>query len=61
MATDKNKIIDKEIEISIDILNEFSKRLVSSLKPYFSDEPIEINCNAESKGLYSEYKHFVRL
>lgn len=60
MAMDENKIIDKEIEISTDILNEFSKRFASSLKPYCSDEFIEINCNTEPKGLYNEYKHFVR-
>ena len=61
MARDEDKIVDKEIEISKEILDEFAKRLCTSLEPYLCDQPVEIDCNAEQKGLYNDgYEHFKR-
>ena len=55
------EIVDKEIEISKEILDEFAKRLCTSLEPYLCDQPVEIDCNAAQKGLYNDgYEHFKR-
>ena len=61
MASEECKIFDKEIEISKEILEDFSKRLFSSLKPYLYGQAVEIDCNSGRKGLYNdEYEHFKR-
>lgn len=61
MANEECKIVDKEIEISKETLDDFSKRLHSNLKPYLCGQSIEIDCNAGEKGLYNDrYEHFKR-
>lgn len=60
MAIEEDKIIDKEIEISKEILDEFSKRLNSNLELYLGDHAFEIDCNTGLKGIYNGYKHFKR-
>ena len=61
MARDENQIIDKEIEISKEILDEFAKRLCTSLEPYLCEQTVEIDCNAGRKWLYNDaYEHFKR-
>ena len=61
MASEECKMLDKEIEISKDILDEFSERLYSSLRPYLTEQSVEICCNAGQKGLYNfGYEHFKR-